>query len=323
VNRPGVPSLRAQALLPAALLVVLLLVPFWLDSFYTNIVTQMMILALAAMSLDILMGYTGLPSLGHAGFFGVGAYTVGLITVRYFSNLWIVLLLGMLAGLVVATLLGVAALRTRGGAFLMTTLALGQVLWAIAFGWGSVTGGGDGLSGIGRPAWGLPWSLWDTDTFYYLNVFFFVAASFVMYRIVKSPFGLTLLGIRDSEERMSALGYNVQRQKLLAFVISGTFAALAGGLFAYKQTFINPDSTIGLVLSAELFLMVVIGGSGTLFGPAIGAAGLVLLESTLSEYTDRWGLALGLIFVGVALMAPNGLHRSFGDAFSRVRALRE
>ena len=316
------PRPRAQTLWAPAALAVLLLAPLGLDSFYTNVATQVLIFALAAMSLDILMGYTGFPSLGHAGFFGVGAYTVGLVTVRYFSNLWIVLLLGVLAGFVVSVLLGILALRTRGGAFLMTTLALGQVLWAIAFGWNSVTGGDDGLPGISRPPWGLPWSLWETDTFYYLVLFFFAIASFLMWRIVKSPFGLALMGIRDSEDRMSALGHDVWRQKLLAFVIAGTFAALAGGLFAYKQTFVNPDSSIGLVLSAELFLMVIIGSPGTLVGPAFGAAGLVVLESTLSEYTERWGLALGLIFVIIALSAPKGLHRSLGDTFSKVRASR-
>lgn len=302
--------------------VLAVLTPLGLDSFYTNVATQVLIFALAAMSLDILMGYTGFPSLGHAGFFGVGAYTVGLVTVRYFSNLWIVLLLGVLAGCVVSALVGILALRTRGGAFLMTTLALGQVLWAIAFGWNSVTGGDDGLPGISRPPWGLPWSLGETDTFYYLVLSIFAVASFLMWRIVKSPFGLALTGIRDSEERMKALGHDVRRQMLLAFVIAGTFASLAGGLFAYKQTFINPDSAIGLVLSAELFLMVIIGSPGTLVGPAFGAAGLVILESTLSEYTERWELVLGLIFVIIALSAPDGLQRSLGGTFSKVRARR-
>ncbi|MYB29140.1 MAG: branched-chain amino acid ABC transporter permease [Acidimicrobiaceae bacterium] len=315
---PSLPG--AQALWVLAVLAVL--TPLGLDSFYTNVATQVLIFALAAMSLDILMGYTGFPSLGHAGFFGVGAYTVGLVTVRYFSNLWIVLLLGVLAGCVVSALVGILALRTRGGAFLMTTLALGQVLWAIAFGWNSVTGGDDGLPGISRPPWGLPWSLGETDTFYYLVLSIFAVASFLMWRIVKSPFGLALMGIRDSEERMKALGHDVGRQKLLAFVIAGTFAALAGGLFAYKQTFINPDSAIGLVLSAELFLMVIIGSPGTLVGPAFGAAGLVVLESTLSEYTERWEFVLGLIFVIIALSAPDGLHRALGGTFSKVRARR-
>ena len=297
---------------------VLIVLPVVLDGYYTNIVTQMMILAMLAMSLDIIMGYTGLPSLGHAGFFGVGAYTVGLITVRYINNLWLVLPTGIIAGAIVATVFGVLVLRTRGGAFLMTTLALGQVLWAIAFGWSSITGGGDGLPGIRRPEWGLPWSLTSTDTFYYFVVSFFVLTWFLIHRIVKSPFGLTLLGIRDSERRMSALGHDVRRHKLIAFVIAGSIAALAGGLFAYKQTFINPDS-IGIVLSAEVFLMVIIGGPGTLVGPAIGAAALVLLESVLSEYTARWGLVLGVIFVIVALAAPNGLHRAFAGALRRNR----
>ena len=315
---PSPPGARALW----ALAVLAVLTPLGLDSFYTSVATQVLIFALAAMSLDILMGYTGFPSLGHAGFFGVGAYTVGLVTVRYFSNLWIVLLLGVLAGCVVSALVGVLALRTRGGAFLMTTLALGQVLWAIAFGWNSVTGGDDGLPGISRPPWGLPWSLGETDTFYYLVLSIFAAASFLMWRIVKSPFGLALMGIRDSEERMKALGHDVRRQMLLAFVIAGTFAALAGGLFAYKQTFINPDSAIGLVLSAELFLMVIIGSPGTLVGPAFGAAGLVVLESTLSEYTERWELVLGLVFAVIALSAPDGLHRALGGTFSKVRARR-
>lgn len=314
MNRGGLLRVRNRApvvkgIFAALGIVALFLAPVPLDSFYTEIVTQMLIFAILAMSLDILMGYTGLQSLGHAGFFGVGAYTVGLITVRYVNNLWLVLPLGILAGVVVAAVLGVLALRTSGGAFLMTTLALGQVLWAVVFGWRSVTGGGDGLPGIRRPDWGLPWSLNDTDVFYYFIVIIFVIATVILYRIVNSPFGLTLVGIRESETRMQALGHNIWVYKFAGFVIAGAFAALAGSLFAYKQTYINPES-VGIVLSAKAFLMVIIGGPGTLFGPAIGAGVIVFFENFLSEYTARWELILGAIFVIAALAAPDGVHRA-------------
>jgi branched-chain amino acid transport system permease protein len=188
----------------------------------------------------------------------------------------------------------------------MITLALSQVLWGIAFGWRSLTGGDDGLPDVPRPNLPLPWSMSDNTPFYYFVLLFFLVGAFVLARIVVSPFGYALRGIRESESRMLALGYDVWRYKLTAFVVGAAFAGLAGCLYAYFNRFVSPDY-VHVVRSAEVLLMVILGGAGTLVGPAIGATLIVLLQNLISTYTERWVTVLGIIYVLVALLAPNGL----------------
>jgi branched-chain amino acid transport system permease protein len=201
---------------------------------------------------------------------------------------------------------GLLALRTRGSYFLMITLALSQVLWGIAFGWRSLTGGDDGLPEVPRPNLSLPWSMSDNTPFYYFVLLFFVVGTMVLVRIVASPFGYVLRGIRESETRMLVLGYNVWRYKLVAFVVAAAFAGLAGCLYVYFNRFVSPDY-VHVVRSAEVLLMVILGGAGTLIGPAVGATLIVLLENLISTYTERWVTVLGIIYVLVALLAPNGI----------------
>ncbi len=188
----------------------------------------------------------------------------------------------------------------------MITLALSQVLWGIAFGWRTLTGGDDGLPEVPRPDLGLPWSMADSTPFYYFVLFFAVVGTLLLVRIVTSPFGYALRGIRESETRMLALGYNVWRYKFVAFVLAATFAGLAGCLYVYYNRFVSPDY-VHVARSAEVLLMVILGGAGTLIGPAIGAALIVLLENIISAYTERWLILLGFVYVLVALFAPNGL----------------
>jgi branched-chain amino acid transport system permease protein len=291
---------------------VLLLLPHFLSTYYLGLVIQMMIFALFAMSLDLLIGYTGMASLGHAAYFGVAAYATGLLALKLGWSVWLALPAGLLVAALTATLFGFLALRTRGSYFLMITLALSQVVWGIAFGWRSLTGGDDGLPEVPRPNLGLPWSLTDETPFYYFVLFCIGVGTFLLIRIVSSPFGFALRGIRESETRMLSLGYNVWRYKLAVFVLAATFAGLAGCLYVYYNRFVSPDY-LQVVRSAEVLLMVILGGAGTLIGPAIGAALVVLLDNVVSTYTERWLLVLGVIYVIVALFAPRGIIGFFRE----------
>jgi len=292
---------RAWILCGIAVLAALGVLPLALSDYYVSLATKMLILALFAMSLDLLLGYAGLASLGHAAFFGIATYAVAIVTVRGGLNAWF----GMPIGVVLATLLGalygVLALRARGTYFLMITLALAQVLWAIAFGWRTMTGGDDGLPNVPRPD--LVASTWR---FYYFSVLVFGVGTTLLVCIVRSPFGYALRGIRESETRMLALGYNAWRYKYLAFVLGAAFAGLSGAMYAYYNRFAGIGD-LHVVRSAEALLMVILGGAGTLVGPAIGAALIVLLENVISNYTQRWLLVLGAIYVVVTLLAPKGL----------------
>ncbi len=290
----------------AAALAVLIALPAVLSSYQLGLVTKMLIFGIFAMSLDLLLGYAGLPSLGHAAYFGVAAYTVGLLALRVANNFWIDFPAGLLMAAGVSALFGLFALRTRGSYFLMITLALGQVLWGIAFGWRSLTGGDDGLPSVPRPHVPLPWSLTEGVPFYYFVLIFFGLAVGALALIVSSPFGKALVGIRESERRMEVLGYDVWRYKYVAFILAGLFAGLAGNLFVYFNGFVSP-SYLNILFSASALLMVILGGSGTLLGPAIGAAVIVGLENFISGYMERWVLVLGIIYVLVTLFAPNGL----------------
>jgi len=290
----------------AAALAVLIALPAVLSSYQLSLVTKMLIFGIFAMSLYLLLGYAGLPSLGHAAYFGVAAYTVGLLALRVANNFWLDFPAGLLMAAGVSALFGLFALRTRGSYFLMITLALGQVLWGIAFGWRSLTGGDDGLPSVPRPNVPVPWALTDGIPFYYFVLIFFGLAVGALALIVSSPFGKALVGIRESERRMEVLGYDVWRHKYVAFILAGLFAGLAGNLFVYFNGFVSP-SYLNILFSASALLMVILGGSGTLLGPAIGAAVIVGLENFISGYMERWVLVLGVIYVLVTLFAPSGL----------------
>ena len=300
------PSSSGLAVLWSMGVIVLVTLPLILPPYYVGLVVKMMVFALFAMSLDLLLGYAGMPSLGHAAYFGMAAYTTGLLALKAGWTVWLALPAGIAMAALTSIVFGLLALRTRGSYFLMITLALSQVLWGIAFGWRSLTGGDDGLPEVPRPNLSLPWSMSDNTPFYYFVLLFFVVGTMVLVRIVASPFGYVLRGIRESETRMLVLGYNVWRYKLVAFVVAAAFAGLAGCLYVYFNRFVSPDY-VHVVRSAEVLLMVILGGAGTLIGPAVGATLIVLLENLISTYTERWVTVLGIIYVLVALLAPNGI----------------
>jgi len=258
------------------------------------------------MSLDLLLGYTGLPSLGHAAYFGVAAYAVAILSVDARAGFVTCLLVALVAAAVTAALFGLLAIRATGTYFLMITLALGMVVWGLAFRWVSMTKGDNGISGVPRPELALPWNLAAPLPFFYFALAAAALAWLLLGLLVRSPFGMSLKGIRESESRMRSLGYNVWLHKYLAFIISGVFAGFAGVLWSYYNGFVSPVD-VQLVTSVEALLMVALGGSGTLVGPAIGAALIVFLKNFVSVYTRRWLLILGAVYIGVILFAPRGI----------------
>jgi branched-chain amino acid transport system permease protein len=267
----------------------------------------MLIFAIFAMSLDLLVGYLDLPSLGHSAFFGVAAYTIGIFSTKVLKSFWLSFPLAIAVAGTVGVLFGLLALRTHGAYFFMITLAFAQVLWGIAFSWRFFTGGDDGIPSISRPNLGfIDWSFLNPTNYYYFVLFFFVVAFILMYIIVRSPFGHVIVGIRESELRMRALGYNTWKYKYIWFIISGLFAGLAGVLLVYFTGFVSP-AVLSVAVSAEVLLMVLLGGSGTLFGSVLGAGSIIFLENITIIYTKRWLLLLGIIYVIVVMFTPNGI----------------
>jgi branched-chain amino acid transport system permease protein len=282
------------------------ILPQFLTSYYLGLVVLMLIWGIFAMSLDLLLGYGGLPSLGQAAFFGSAAYAVAFLALNVANNFVVNVGVGLGLALALAAAFGLLVLRTRGVYFLMITLALSQVLWGLAFKWRSVTGGDDGLPGIPRPALGS-WELTGTADFYYLALGIFLIALVLLLLITRSPFGRALVGIRESESRMEALGYNVWLYQYVTFILAGFFAGLAGTISAYYHGLVGP-AELHIITSAKVLLMVILGGAGTLIGPVLGAAIIVFLENFLSGYTERWLFILGTIYVLVILFAPRGLY---------------
>jgi branched-chain amino acid transport system permease protein len=287
-----------------ATLALLIVLPEVLRSYYLALATKMLIFALFAMSLDLLLGYTGLASLGHAAYFGVAAYAIALLVVRANLDSGLAFPVALVAAAGTGALFAPLALRARGSYFLMITFALAQVVWSVAFGWRSLTNGDDGIPDIVRPNFG--WSLDNTTSFYYFALTIVGVAALSLVAIVRSPFGRALRGIRESESRMQALGYDVWRHQYAAFVLAATFAGIAGALYAYYNRFVGPEY-LYVVQSAEALIIVILGGAGTLIGPAIGAGLIVFLEDFVSSMTEHWVLVLGIIYVLVTLFAPRGV----------------
>ena len=285
---------------------VLLVMPPFYASYWVTLLTQMLIFAILAMSLDILLGYTGLSSFGHAGFFGVAGYVVAILSTRYKMGFLFCFISGISMSILISMIFGFLVAHATGVSFLIITLALGMVLWGLAFRWVTMTGGDNGISGIARPDIGLPLALKDPLTFYYVVLVFFLIAMVLMAILVRSPFGHSLKGVRESESRMRVLGYHSWLHKYLAYVVSAAFAGFAGVFWAYFNGFISPFD-MDLNASIEIVLMVILGGPGTLIGPALGAGIIIFLKNFISAYTQRWLLILGTIYILTILYAPQGL----------------
>jgi branched-chain amino acid transport system permease protein len=290
----------------AAIVVLVLLVaaaalPLVLSNYQIGLATEILIFGLLAMSIDILAGFAGRTSLGHGAIFGASGYVVVYASAQAGLPPAAAFALGMLGATLVAVTFGLLAVRTSGVYFLLLTLALGMIVWGICLRWTQVTGGENGLRGDVRPA-----LLASHRSFYWAVLAAVTVASGAMWRFVRSPFGLTLLGIRDSESRMRSLGYNVPLHLFIGFTVSGFFAGIAGALYAMFNNFVSP-ATVALAQSVEGVLMMIAGGVGTLFGGFVGAAAIIALENVVSAYTERWQMVLGAAFIVIMIFAPEGI----------------
>jgi branched-chain amino acid transport system permease protein len=314
---------RRRWLLAAAigLAVALLLPRLGVPTFYVSLLTQAWIYAIVAMSLDLLIGFTGLVNFSQAALFGVGAYTVAIAATRFHVTGFVpVIVLGVIAAVVTAAIFGLVALRSEGVGFIIITIALNEIVWGLAYQWVSVSGGDNGITGIVRPHVG-PFDVSANTGYYYVCLAFFVLALVLLLTIVRSPFGLVLRGVRETPRRMRALGYNVWLYRYLAMMISGGFAGLAGVLFAWYNQFVGPVA-LSLDQSTQILIMVILGGIGTLYGQLFGALIVVFLSNELSAVTQRWEMVLGVVYFVVVMYAPGGLVELVPRVWARLRGRR-
>lgn len=288
------------------LLGLLLCLPWWIGGvYYINLASQILVAALFAISLNLLVGYAGLTSLGHAGYLGLSAYGSGWLMTNLGCGHLASATMALAGTTAVAALFGLIALRATGISFLMITLALGQILWGIAYRWTAVTGGDNGISGLTRPSpFGM--DLGDARNFYFFVLAVFLLVWCLVAIWVRSPFGASIRGTKEQPRRMSALGYNVWLIRWITFTVSGFLGAVAGLMYVYYHQFISPHS-LSLANSAEMLLMVIAGGAGTLSGPVVGAALVVLLKNVASAYIDRWVMLLGFVFIFIVMFVPDGI----------------
>ncbi len=282
-----------------------LLPPFLAGDFYINLASQILIAAIFALSLNLLVGFGGMTSLGHASYLGVAAYISALLTSRYGFGHGAAALISIGGTVAMAALFGVIALRATGLGFLMITLALSQVLWGLAYRMSNITNGDNGVSGLTRPApFGI--SLENPVAFYWFVLIVAVVAFGTMAIFVSSAFGSSLQGVRDQPRRMAALGFNPWMIRWITFVYAGFWAGVSGLLYVYYNKYIHPTS-LSTTSSAEALLGVIAGGSGTLGGPVVGAALVLLLKNYVSAYVERWNMLLGLVFLFIVLVMPAGI----------------
>lgn len=295
--------LLALALLPVAAEV-------FDDPFLLTLFTRIVILALAAVSLNLILGYGGMVSFGHAAFIGVGGYAIGILAKHEIYAAWIQWPVALLMSALFALLIGLLSLRTRGIFFIMITLALSQLVYYLANG-AYAYGGDDGLTILKRSDFGGLISLSDRPSFYYLCWALLALSLYLTHRLVNSRFGMVLRGAKSNDRRMAAIGFPVLRYRLTAFVIAGTVCGLAGVLLANHTDFVSP-AMIHWTRSGDLIVMVVLGGMGSLFGPLFGAVGYLALEEILSSYTEYWKLLFGPLLVLVILFARGGIDGALG-----------
>jgi branched-chain amino acid transport system permease protein len=285
--------------------VALATLPYWMPGiYYINVASQILFYAVFALGLNVLVGYAGLVSLGHAGLFGVTAYATGYMLQLGFGHP-IAILVALVISIVSMAIYAALSLRSTGIGFIMITLALGEILWGLAYRWISLTGGDNGLSLQTRPET-FGYSLADANTFYYATLVIFLLALAAKAVFVRSPLGAALMGTRDQPRRMNALGYHVWAIRFYACLFSGLLTSVSAILFVYYTQFISPQ-TLSLTSSAEVLLMVISGGAGTLLGPIVGAGLVVVVKTVVSGFIERWNFLLGAVFVAIVILMPEGL----------------
>ncbi len=301
-SRPATMQTRAVGLV---VLLALAILPFLMSDYPRALVSEIFIFAIFAMSLDLLLGFTGLMSLGHAAFFGLGAYAVAVLGVQFGLNAW----LGLASGVVIAgagaALIGFFCVRTGGIPFLMLTLAFSQLVFSVALKWRDVTGGSDGMAIAEQPSF-FGFSLSKSLVMYFMALSFFALTYWGLRRLLNSPLGHAFVGIRENEQRMMAIGYPTRAYKLISFTIAGAIAGLAGGLYAIFNGFISSDA-VYWTASGDILIMTMLGGAGTLIGPAIGTAVFLLMKNVASSYSEHWLSIIGVTFICCVMFFPGGL----------------
>ena len=305
-------DLRSAALL--LLLAALAVIPLYGDIFYTRLFTRIMIYAIAALSLDLILGYGGMVSLGHAAFLGVGAYTVGILSLwgGGTQSAFLSWPLAMLVSMLIALVIGAISLRTRGVSFIMITLAFAQMLYYCFISLKGY-GGSDGMTLAVRNSLAGLLDISRHSSFYYLVLVILILIFFAGHRLVHSRFGMAIQGIRDNERRMRLLGFHTFRYKLVCFILSAGVAGLAGALMANQNLYVGP-ALMHWKQSAEVLVMVILGGMKSLAGPILGAVALLLAEEVLSNYTEHWMIILGPLLILVVLYGRNGIYGLLGGA---------
>ncbi len=290
------------------------------NDYYVNLASQILIYALLALSVNLLLGYGGMVSLGHAAFLGLTGYSTILLVLAGYDQLTTAIL-SVVFSTACGALFGVLALRASGIGFLMITLALGQIVWGIAYRANELTGGDNGITLPARPApFGI--DINSASSFYYFTLIVFAIALFCIWRLTRSPFGAALCGTRDQPRRMRMLGHNVWMVQWLTFVISSFWGSISGMLYIYYNLFMSPHA-ISLQQSAEALLMAILGGASTLSGPIIGAAIITIVKNVVSTYVERWNTLLGVIFVVVIMFMPYGLVPGCAQLWRRLSSRRK
>lgn len=295
------------------ILMALIVFPMLFGEFNTMILTELFILAIFSMSLDLILGFTGLVSFGHAAFLGVGAYVTGYLLSQTGCPMLLAILIGGVGSAIIAFPIGYISVRSKGLYFAMLTLAFAQLLYTLAYKLRSITGGDDGMIGIHR---GSLFGLVNFDSafaFYYLCLCCLLILFVVCLFVVRSPFGKVLVGIRENEKRVESLGYNVDGYKVLAFVLAAAIAGCAGGLYSCFMGYVGPTIMYWL-MSGEAIMMVIMGGIGSLIGPIIGAGVFTLLQEVLSSFTENWMLVVGIVFAVFVILIPRGIVGVFRKA---------
>jgi branched-chain amino acid transport system permease protein len=308
---------RPAALALAVCTAVLLALPWIIgNEFYVNMATQVLIYGLFALSINVMLGYGGMVSLGHSAYLGISGYACILLVQAGYDQL-LAAVLAVLISTAFAAVFGVLSLRAPGLGFIMITLALGQIVWGVAYRANDLTGGDNGIRHLARPQpFGI--DIRDATSFYYFTLAVFLVALFFLWRFSRSPFGASLTGTRDQPRRMRMLGHNVWLVRWLAFVMAGFWGSVAGILYVYYNLFLSPHA-ISLQQSAEILLMAILGGASTLTGPIVGAAIITLVKNVVSTYVERWNSLLGAIFVLAIIFMPYGLVPGFKRLWARIR----
>ena len=313
-------TLRAAVALAVCALALLVLPWIIGNEFYVNMATQVLIYALFALSINMMLGYGGMVSLGHAGYLGIAGYACILAVTAGYDHLTSAIF-AIAVSTAAAAFFGLLSLRAPGLGFIMITLALGQIVWGIAYRANDLTGGDNGIRYPARP---MPFGfdLRDAHSFYYFTLVVFVVALFCIWRFSRSPFGASLMGTRDQPRRMRMLGHNVWLIQLLTFTMAGFWGSVASVLYVYYNLFLSPHA-LGLQQSAEILLMAILGGASSLAGPIVGATIITLVKNVISTYVERWNTLLGAVFVIVIIFMPYGLVPGCQQLWRRIARRRK